>query len=136
MTATVDPFEASLTGGEIKNLSGVLVDDPLDAVQSVPGVAANNDLVAQFSMRGASVQRVGIYLDGILLRSPFHKVQNEASTGSLTIFNGDLVETMTLNSVGASGSVFGSDGGRVRAHPDITEGLWIFGGESIWREHN
>jgi len=98
LTVTVDPFEASLTGGEIKNLSSVLADDPLRAVQSLPGVAANNDFVAQFSVRGASFQRVGIYLDGILLRSPFHTVQNEPSTGSLTIFNGDLVETMTLHS--------------------------------------
>ena len=98
ITVTVDPFEASLTGVEIKNLSSVLADDPLRAVQSLPGVASNNDFVAQFSVCGASFQRVGIYLDGILLRSPFHTVQNEPSTGSLTIFNGDLLETMTPHS--------------------------------------
>ncbi|MCU0246827.1 MAG: carboxypeptidase-like regulatory domain-containing protein, partial [Bryobacter sp.] len=53
--ATVSsPSERTLTGPELKNLAGVLADDPLRAVQSLPGVAANNDYVAQFAVRGAS----------------------------------------------------------------------------------
>ena len=35
ITVTVDPFEATLTRGEIKNLSRVLADDPWRAVQSL-----------------------------------------------------------------------------------------------------
>ena len=35
MTVTVDPFEATLMGGEIKNLSRVLADHPWRAVQSL-----------------------------------------------------------------------------------------------------
>src|SRR5262249_8716863 len=88
--------EFSLEGGERKNLASVLADDPLRAVQSLPGVTSNNDFSSEFSVRGAPFQRVGLYLDGILLHSPFHTTDGLADDGSLTIFNGDLTEDMTL----------------------------------------
>jgi hypothetical protein len=86
----------TLEASEQKNLGSVLADDPLRAVQSLPGVTANNDFSAEFSLRGASFDRVGLYLDGILLHSPFHTVEGEAQHGSLTIFNGDMLDEMTL----------------------------------------
>lgn len=91
------PSERTLTGAEMKNLGGVLADDPLRAVQSLPGVSANNEYVAQFSLRGAGFTQVGLYLDGLLLHSPFHAVQTQASTGSLTLFPGDVIEEMSLH---------------------------------------
>jgi hypothetical protein len=91
------PSERTLTGAEMKNLGGVLADDPLRAVQSLPGVSANNEYVAQFSLRGAGFTHVGLYLDGLLLHSPFHAVQTQASTGSLTLFPGDIIEEMTVH---------------------------------------
>jgi hypothetical protein len=97
-TTVSSPSERTLTGPELKNLAGVLADDPLRAVQSLPGVAANNDYVAQFAVRGASFSRLGIVMDGILLRSPFHAVPSEPASGSLTMLNSDLVEEMTLHS--------------------------------------
>lgn len=90
------PSERTLTGVEMKNLGGVLADDPLRAVQSLPGVSANNEYVAQFSLRGAGFAYIGLYLDGLLLHSPFHAVQTQTSTGSLTLFPGDIIEEMTL----------------------------------------
>jgi hypothetical protein len=100
-----DPFELStqtsaseftLEGEERKNLASVLADDPLRAVQSLPGVTSNNDFSSDFSIRGAPFDRVGVYLDGILLHSPFHTTDGQAENGSLTIFNGDLTEDMSL----------------------------------------
>jgi hypothetical protein len=90
------PTEFTLDGSEAKNLAGVLADDPLRAVQSMPGVAANDDFDSRFSIHGASYDRVGLYLDGILLHTPFHTVQGEGPSGSLTVFNGDMVDSMTL----------------------------------------
>ncbi len=90
------PSERTLTGSEIKNLAGVLADDPLRAVQALPGVASSNDYVAQFAVRGAAFQNVGVYLDGILLHNPFHTVQSQQEVGSLSILNADLVEELTL----------------------------------------
>jgi hypothetical protein len=86
----------TLEGEERKNLASVLADDPLRAVQSLPGVTSNNDFDSEFSLRGASFDRVGLYLDGVLLHSPFHTTDGQSGDGSLTIFNGDLTDDMTL----------------------------------------
>jgi len=88
--------EFTLEGDERKNLASVLADDPLRAVQSLPGVTSNDDFSSEFSLRGAPFSRIGLYLDGILLHSPFHTTDGQADDGSLTIFNGDLTEDMTL----------------------------------------
>jgi hypothetical protein len=100
-----DPFQLNadndvtgftLEGNERKNLASVLADDPLRAVQGLPGVTSNNDFSSEFSVRGAPFNRVGLYLDGILLHAPVHTTDGKADNGSLTIFNGDLTQDMTL----------------------------------------
>lgn len=91
------PSERVLRGVELKTLAGVLVDDPLRALQSLPGVASSKDYIAQFSLRGAAFDRIAIVLDGILLHSPFHTVQSQEKTGSISIINSDLVEEMALH---------------------------------------
>ena len=101
---TADPFQEpdvtstgfTLQGDEQKNLAGVLADDPLRAVQDAPGVTSNDDFSSEFSVRGAPFDRIGVYLDGVLLHSPFHTTDGQADNGSLTIFNGDLLDQMTL----------------------------------------
>ena len=86
----------TLQGEERKNLASVLADDPLRAVQGLPGVTSNNDFDSEFSLRGASFDRIGLYLDGVLLHSPFHTTDAQSGDGSLTIFNGDMTDDMTL----------------------------------------
>ena len=92
------PLAVSLQGNELKNLASVLADDPLRAVQTLPGATSNNDFTSQIAVRGASYERVGLYMDGVLMHSPFHEVEGEATTGSLTIFNGDLLEGINFYS--------------------------------------
>lgn len=102
VTVTTDVFTreegtaVGLAGAELRNLASVLADDPLRAVQGLPGVAANDGFQSQFTLRGAGFARLGIYLDGILLRAPFHAVQGESSSASLTILNGDFLESLEL----------------------------------------
>ena len=86
----------TLQGEERKNLASVLADDPLRAVQGLPGVTSNNDFDSEFSLRGASFDRIGLYLDGVLLHSPFHTTDAQSGDGSLTIFNGEMTDDMTL----------------------------------------
>jgi len=57
---------------ELQDLSKVIVSDPIRAVQSLPGVAASDDLRAEFSVRGADYRRVGVFLDGVLLDKFLH----------------------------------------------------------------
>lgn len=92
------PSEMKLSGSEAKNTASVLADDPLRAVQSMPGVTANDDFNSRFSVRGADYSRIGLYLDSILLHSPFHAVETSSAGGSLTIFNGDMIDEMSLYS--------------------------------------
>jgi hypothetical protein len=91
------PSTLVLAGNDAKNLGSVLADDPLRAVQNLPGVSSNNDFDARFSLRGADYNRIGLYLDGILLHAPFHMLQGQNVQGSATAFNGDMVEEMELH---------------------------------------
>jgi hypothetical protein len=104
--AKTDPFETSradspstlvMAGNDVKNLGSVLADDPLRAVQSLPGVTSNNDFDARFSLRGADYNRIGLYLDNVLLHEPFHMLQGQNVSGSGTAFNGDMVDSMELH---------------------------------------
>ena len=90
------PSALTLAGNDAKNLASVLADDPLRAVQDLPGVSTNNDFDARFSVRGADFSRIGIYLDGVLLHEPFHMLEGQNFSGSGTAFNGDMVEEMEL----------------------------------------
>ena len=90
----------TLSGTEAKNLASVLADDPMRALQSAPGVAADDDFDSRFTMHGAPYEQLGLYLDGILLHEPFHTVQGEGPSGSTAAFNGDMVATMSVQSEG------------------------------------
>jgi hypothetical protein len=91
------PSALVLGGNDAKNLASVLADDPLRAVQGRPGVSSNNDFDARFSLRGADFNRVGLYLDNVLLHAPFHMLAGTESSGSATAFNGDMVEELELH---------------------------------------
>jgi hypothetical protein len=86
----------ALAGNELRNLGSVLADDPLRAVHSLPGVTSNDDFQSQFAVRGAGFQRTGIYLDGVLLHSPFHALQGDTTSASLSIVEGEMLESATL----------------------------------------
>jgi hypothetical protein len=90
------PLAVGLSGLELRNLASVLADDPLRAVQAMPGVATKDEYKSEFSLRGAGFNRVGLYLDGVLLNQPFHSLQGERDTASLTVIEGDTLESVNL----------------------------------------
>jgi hypothetical protein len=89
--------ERTLSAAELRNLSGVIANDPLRAAQSLPGVASSNDFVATFSVRGGDFSRVGIFLDGVLLNNPLHSTAGQQSSGSLSMVGSDVIEELTLH---------------------------------------
>jgi TonB dependent receptor/CarboxypepD_reg-like domain/TonB-dependent Receptor Plug Domain len=110
VTVTTAPFEPedgaaptahTLGGTELKNLANVLVDDPLRSVQSLPGIAANDDFGATFAARGLGFANVGLYVDGVLLNAPFHTIRDVNDGFSLTLLNGDVVDSMSVVTGGA-----------------------------------
>src|SRR5690349_16768071 len=72
------PSQLTLTPQELKEAATVLANDPFRAVQSLPGVSPtnNNDFFGQFSVLGAPFERVGVYLDDVLVPQPFHTIPN------------------------------------------------------------
>ena len=92
------PSEISLSGNDAKNLASVLADDPLRAVQALPGITSDDDFNSRFSLRAADYSRIGLYLDDVLLHQPFHMIEGESGTGSLTIVNGDMLDNIDVQS--------------------------------------
>jgi hypothetical protein len=93
LVAGNDPGDRFLIrGNDLKNLANVLADDPMRAVQAAPGVTSNDDFESRFSLRGAGFDRIGVYLDGILLHQPVHTLEQTDTSGSASVFNADLVD--------------------------------------------
>jgi len=89
--------EINLTSSETRETSTVLADDPFRSIQTLPGVSAsgNNDFFAQFSVMGASFDSTSIYIDGILVPSPFHGTNN-AEGATLSILTSETLEDIKL----------------------------------------
>lgn len=106
VTVTAGPYELTETNAvsgqtlnktELQDLSKVVVNDPLRAVQSLPGVSANDDLRSEFAVRGAGYDRVGVYLDGILTDRFLHFAQgNSQERITLSVINSDTISAVTL----------------------------------------
>jgi hypothetical protein len=111
ITVTETPFvppepaavsDHTLTQADMRNLSSVLIDDPLRSVQALPGVTTSDDFFAQFSARGAGFRSIGYATDGILLYAPMYEVGDIDDGGSLSMLNGDVIEMVTLSTGGFS----------------------------------
>lgn len=99
--APVDPVpSASMLGSaELLNLRGVLADDPLRAVQVLPGVATGDDLRSEFTVRGSDFRHITFTVDGFATPYLLHTVrgvEDRGPTGSVAMINSDVLEDVTL----------------------------------------
>ena len=125
VTVTEKPFvspdpasvsDHTLTQADVRNVAGVLMDDPLRSAQALPGVTGGDDFSAQFSARGAGFRSIGYSTDGILLYAPMFEVGDINNGASLSVLNGDVVEALTLSTGGFSAKY----GDRTAGYLDIT----------------
>ena len=99
---TADPGVAAqqvLGSADIQNLRGVLADDPLRAVQVLPGVAAADDLRSEFSVRGSPFTHLNMTVEGFSTPYLLHTVravEDQSSSGSVAMINSDILEDVTL----------------------------------------
>jgi hypothetical protein len=122
VSVTISPYETTETNAaseqmlnkrELQSLSSILINDPVRAAQSLPGVATGDDFRSEFSVRGAGFDRVGLYLDGVLTDNFVHTIQGGyPDTGSVSVINADTVGNVSLFS-GAFPSKFGDRTGSV-----------------------
>lgn len=90
------PAVRRLGNADIQQLRGVLTDDPLRAVQALPGVTASDDFRSEFSVRAADFRHIGVSIDGIAVPWPLHEVRGRDDTGSIAIINSDVLDHATL----------------------------------------
>jgi hypothetical protein len=87
-------FELGSAG--LQDLRGVVADDPMRAVQALPGVATGDDFQASFSVRGSAYRHVGIVLDSTPTAALLHSVQGREDTGSVAMINTDVLSRASL----------------------------------------
>ena len=88
-----------LGSADIQNLRGVLADDPLRAVQVLPGVATGDDFRSEFSVRGSDFMHMNMTVDGFSTPYLLHTVravEDRSSSGSVAMINSDILEDVTL----------------------------------------
>ena len=90
--------DMTLTSSELQQTSTVLADDPLRAVQALPGVSAsaNNDFFAQFSVMGAPYEQVAIYVDDVLVPGLLHTVPSYPDAPTLSLLTGSDIADLHL----------------------------------------
>jgi TonB dependent receptor/CarboxypepD_reg-like domain len=97
------PAQQVLGSADIQNLRGVLADDPLRAVQVLPGVATGDDLRSEFSVRGSSFSHMHLGLEGFTTPYLLHAVravEDASSSGSIAMINSDVLQDVSLLSGG------------------------------------
>ena len=85
-----------LGSADLQNLRGLVLDDPVRAMHVLPGVAATDDLYADFSVRGSNFSRIGLAVDGVPSRFLSHTVQGVEDGGSIGMINSDILSSVTL----------------------------------------
>lgn len=110
VTVAVDRFAVPEAGvgsqhvlgsAELQNLRGVLADDPMRAIQSLPGVVTGDDLRSEFSVRGSPSSRNHLTVDGFAMPYLLHTVraiEDYSSSGSVSMINSDILADVVLMS--------------------------------------
>lgn len=92
----VVPVQEVIGSAALQNLRGVMLDDPLRAIQTLPGVSATDDLHSVFAVRGSDPAHLGFVVDGIPTRFLLHTVHAVDGGGSVSMINGDVLQSAAL----------------------------------------
>jgi len=89
--------EQTIGATEIQDLRGLVADDPLRAIQAMPGVTATDDFSAEFSARGSGPRNTAVLLDGIQASAVLlHTVEGRDDSGSIARISSDVLSRATL----------------------------------------
>ena len=90
------PAGSVLHGRDLQALRGVMLDDPLRAVQALPAAASTNDFYSEFSVRGSGFRHVGLAIDGIPASYLIHSIHNVPDGGSIAMINSEALGAASL----------------------------------------
>ncbi len=114
--ADAAPAGAVLHGRDLQALRGVMLDDPLRAVQSLPAATSTDDFYSEFAVRGNSFRHVGLAIDGIPSPYLIHGIHGVADGGSIAMVNSEALGAAAL----LPGSYPQRTGRRLGAHVELT----------------
>ncbi|HEV8630743.1 MAG TPA: carboxypeptidase-like regulatory domain-containing protein [Thermoanaerobaculia bacterium] len=139
VTVRGDPFgdgepgvagQQSLDSGELRQLGGMVLDDPLRAVQSLSGVTASDDFYGELAVRGHELRRLAYTLDSVPASFLVHTLKYVEDGASVAMINGDLLDYASLlrgaypqrfgQRLGAGLELATSEGSRERARYNLT----------------
>ena len=92
-----------LGSADLQNLRGVLADDPLRAVQVLPGVVSGDDLRSDFTVRASPFPHINMTVDGFATPYILHTVravEDYSASGSVAMINSDILQDVALLSGG------------------------------------
>jgi len=89
----------SLQSDRLVDITSV-IPDVFRSIQSLPGISANNEFSAKFSVRGGTYDENLVLVNGAQVYEPFHV--KEAPNASISIFNMDMMQKVTLVTGGFS----------------------------------
>jgi hypothetical protein len=90
------PSRVTLDAEGVQAARSLLHDDPLQTVQTLPGVAAADDFRSELSVRGSSYRHLGVVVDGVPAPWLKHAVYGRTDAGSLSMFGNDVVDEAVL----------------------------------------
>ena len=90
------PAQMTLGSADIQNLRNLLTNDPMRAIQVLPGVTTNDDFSSEFAVRGSPFSRMNFTIDGVPASFLLHTVQHIEGGGSIAMLNGDILDGITL----------------------------------------
>ena len=82
--------------GGLQSLRSVATDDPMRAVQALPGATTGDDFRSEFSVRGATFRQMGVVIDNIATPMLVHTVKGHDDTGSVAMINTDILDSVSL----------------------------------------
>ena len=109
------PAQQRVGSADIQNLRNLLTNDPMRAVQVLPGVATGDDFKSEFAVRGSGFNRTAITFDGVSTDFLLHSTRQVEDGGSVAMMNGDILDSVTL----LSGSYPQRHGNRLGAELDF-----------------
>ncbi len=88
--------QMELGSAGLADLRGVAADDPMRAIQALPGVATGDDFQAEFSVRGSAFRHVGVVMDGTSTQQLLHAIRGVNEGGSVAMINTDILSRASL----------------------------------------
>jgi len=85
-----------LASKDLQQLRGLITNDPMRAIQVLPGVATGDDFKSEFTVRGSPIDHMQFTFEGIDTTLLIHTVQRVVDTGSIAMINGDVLDEVSL----------------------------------------